>query len=496
MFNILNSKEMQEADHNTIINGIPSILLMERAGKAIFSKIIKFINKEDEILIVCSSGGNGGDGLVIARYLYNASYNVKVYLIKQSGKEDFNINLSKYKGPLISDLNNIKPKYIIDAIFGVGLNKEIKEPILSIIEYINNSDAFIISVDIASGIDANNGLILGSAIRGDVTYAIEEYKIGHFLNYGKDYNKAVELVHIGIEKPTKNYIKSLSIEDLKVLFPSRSSLSNKGTYGHVAIIGGSKNFLGAPLISLTSEVSLRMGVGYSTLCIPSSLKTIYALNPLECIYKYFDDVDGYIKFDKEKLDELLNYSAIAIGMGIGVSKEIYKIITYLLKNYTNILIIDADGLNTLSMYGVDVLKEKKCKVVLTPHIMEFSRLTNIKKEEILKNEVELATQFALNYKCILCLKNNTTLISDGINTYLNINGLPSLAKAGSGDFLTGLILGLCNKSNDLLFNVASANYLFGLLSIEANKDIDENCLLITDLKNYISKAIRRIKNAK
>ena len=496
MFNLLNSKEMQIADKQTIDNGTPSILLMERAGKAIFNKVKKYINKEDEVLIICSNGGNGGDGLVLARYLFNEHYNVKVYLIKNCGKEDFNINLLKFKGEIITSLNDSKPKYIVDAIFGVGLNKEINEPIKSIIKYINNLNAFVISVDIASGIDANNGLILGCAVKANVTYAIEEYKIGHFLNYGKDYNLKVELVKIGIKKPAKNYLKSLSLKDLKILFPKRNSLSNKGTYGHVAIIGGSKNYLGAPLISLTSEMALRMGVGYSTLCIPSSLKEIYCLKPLECTYKYFIDTDGNINFDKDSLDELLNYDAIALGMGIGISEEIYKIIKYLLENYTHTLIIDADGLNTLAKFGVSVLKTKKCKVILTPHIGEFARLTNVSKDEILKNELEISEEFAMNFDCILCLKNNTTLITDGYNSYLNINALPSLAKAGSGDFLSGLILGLANKSEDLLFNVAASNFIFGLLSIEASKEIDENSLLITDLTKYISKVIRRIKDAK
>ena len=218
--------------------------------------------------------------------------------------------------------------------------------------------------------------------------------------------------------------------------------------------------------------------------------------PLECIYKYFIDTDGYINFDKDSLDELLNYDAIALGMGIGISEEIYKIIKYLLQNYTHTLIIDADGLNTLAKFGVSVLKTKKCKVILTPHIGEFARLTNVSKDEILKNELEISEEFARNFDCILCLKNNTTLITDGYNSYLNINALPSLAKAGSGDFLSGLILGLANKSEDLLFNVAASNFIFGLLSVEASKDIDENSLLITDLTKYISKVIRRIKDAK
>ena len=120
MFDLLNSKEMQIADKQTIDNGTPSILLMERAGKAIFNKIKKYIKKEDEVLVICSNGGNGGDGLVLARYLFNEHYNVKVFLIKNCGKEDFNINLLKFKGEIITSLNDSKPKYIVDAIFGVG----------------------------------------------------------------------------------------------------------------------------------------------------------------------------------------------------------------------------------------------------------------------------------------------------------------------------------------------------------------------------------------
>ena len=142
MFDLLNSKEMQIADKQTIDNGTPSILLMERAGKAIFNKIKKYINKEDEVLIICSNGGNGGDGLVLARYLFNEHYNVKVYLIKNCGKEDFNINLLKFKGEIITSLNDSKPKYIVDAIFGVGLNKEINEPWLNNVHFFYQTSSF------------------------------------------------------------------------------------------------------------------------------------------------------------------------------------------------------------------------------------------------------------------------------------------------------------------------------------------------------------------
>ena len=281
--------------------------------------------------------------------------------------------------------------------------------------------------------------------------------------------------------------------DYKDLFKKRSSMSNKGDYGKVSIIGGSKNFLGAPILSLLSLTTLRLGVGYSNLCIPESLKDIYCLNNLETIYTYFKDEDGNICFDEDKLNSILNYDVIGIGMGIGKSFEVYKIISYLLKNYTKTLLIDADGLNSLSFLGPDILKDKKCKVIITPHIKEFSRLTNITVEDILNEPIVYVKKFAKEFNVFLVLKSNTTIITDGEDVILNVNGTPSLAKGGSGDLLSGLIMGMVVKEDNLIKRIACGSYLLGRISELACLNYEEETIITSDLINYISKAIKEIK---
>ena len=494
MEKVLFKEEMQENDEYTIKSEVSSLELMERAGKAIFDDLIHRISKDNSILIIVNSGGNGGDGLVLARLLYEYNYNLSVYLISSNGREEFNNMLKKYKGSISNSLDFDKYNIIVDAIFGIGLNRNIDNKISNIIEDINNSKAYKISIDIPSGLNSNNGMIFNNCIKANLTYVIQDFKIGHFLNHGKDYCGELIKLDIGIKnKKESGFTVVFDKSDYKDLFKKRSSMSNKGDYGKVSIIGGSKNFLGAPILSLLSLTTLRLGVGYSNLCIPESLKDIYCLNNLETIYTYFKDEDGNICFDEDKLNSILNYDVIGIGMGIGKSFEVYKIISYLLKNYTKTLLIDADGLNSLSFLGPDILKDKKCKVIITPHIKEFSRLTNITVEDILNEPIVYVKKFAKEFNVFLVLKSNTTIITDGEDVILNVNGTPSLAKGGSGDLLSGLIMGMVVKEDNLIKRIACGSYLLGRISELACLNYEEETIITSDLINYISKAIKEIK---
>ncbi len=494
MENILFKEEMQENDKYTIESGISSLELMERAGQAIFNDLKNRIDKNSSILIVVNSGGNGGDGLVLARLLYENDFKVNVYLISNKGRDEFEINFKKYKGNVVKNLDFNKYDFIVDAIFGIGLNRDIDDNINEIINYINNSNSFKISIDVPSGLNSNNGMIFKNCVKADLTYVIQDFKVGHFLNHGKDYCGTLIKLDIGIKnKKESGYTIVFDKIDYKELFKKRMSMSNKGNYKKVSIIGGSKNFLGAPILSLLSLTTLRLGVGYSNLCIPESLKEMYCLKNLETIYTYFKDVDGNISFDEEKINSILNYDVIGIGMGIGKSYEVYKIISYLLKNYTKTLLIDADGLNSLSSFGVDILKNKKCKVILTPHIKEFSRLTNIDSNDILSAPIDIAKKFAKENDVYLVLKSNTTIITDGNEFILNINGNPSLAKGGSGDLLSGLIMGMVVNQDNLIKRISCGTYLLGRIAELACLDNEEETIVASDLIKYISIAIKEIK---
>ena len=497
---ILSSKEMKEADQYTITNYASSLDLMEKAGRSIFEFLRTNFSKGFYYLIVTGSGNNGGDGFVIARYLLENGYQVDVYEVSEAKSSEAIENKKRYLKSPIKTLNINKNTIIIDAIFGYGLNKEVTEPYLNIIKKINEAEKYkVISVDIASGISSNNGLKMGDAIKSDVSLALGEYKLGYFLNDGKDYNKLTLKLDIGIVLPKKDYISRLDKSDFKDLFLNRKENSNKGSYGKVSLIGGMEKTPGALILAYKAYSSLKLGVGYSELAFPKSLKFIYSALTPEIIYHPLKDNRlGSLKFNKKEYSSFLSSKVITIGMGIGVSKEVYKIIKFFLKNYQNTLIIDADGLNTLAKYGIDILKEKRnCKVVLTPHIKEFSRLSKKSIEDIKRMRVKLAKEFSFNYNVYLVLKDNSTLIVHKNNAYLNTNGNSGLAKGGSGDLLSGFIAGcvsLNDNDSDLLRKTALGSYILGRAAdiLKLHERVNEFSIIASDVVTVTNKVINEI----
>ena len=416
--------------------------------------------------------------------------------INCSHSNDCLTNKNKFKGKIYNKISSdFEFDVIVDAIFGYGLKSIPKDEYLNLIDWINTqTQSFIISIDINSGIDSNTGKVLGTAVFSDLTIAINDYKFGHFLNEGIDFYN--ELIKVNIELKNENYLgfaRILEKREIKNLFPKRKKHTNKGDYGKVMLIGGSKNLNGAILLSANALSPLLLGCGYSCIGIPRSLHLLYALKNLENIYYFFDDNDGNIVFNEEQIKKILHYDVISIGMGIGVSEEVYKIISYLLKNYSNKLLIDADGLNSLAKYGVDILINHKCEVILTPHLKEFSRLINLSIEEINEKYVDFAMFFAKKYNINLVLKSNVTLITNGNETYLNVNGTPALAKGGSGDVLSGIISGVLTKENDTLFECAAGCYILGRCSELACEKLNENSILASDLPKFISDTLNEIE---
>ena len=259
---VLDASTMKEADQYTILTlNIPSLKLMENAGEAIFSYIENsiFDSKKYSYLILTGSGNNGGDGFVVARKLLEDNYNVNVFEVYKAKSNDCLYNKKLFKKETISDANLLdtlidENTIIIDAIFGYGLNKNLDEYCSSLLNKINLMvKKLVIAVDIASGINSTTGLKMNEALVSDVTLTLGETKLGLFINDGKDYNKNVVRLDIGIsliKDKLDTYIKILDKEDYKDLFVKRKENSNKGSYGKVSLIGGSKLTPGAFFISL------------------------------------------------------------------------------------------------------------------------------------------------------------------------------------------------------------------------------------------------------
>jgi len=446
MERILTLEQMRAADKFTIENlGVSEEVLVERAGLAV-ADVIKSRFLGGRVLVCIGKGKNGEDGRIIADVLS-----------KTHGFTVATINV--FNG--ILKMFDKKYDIIVDCILGTGLNREVEGKYKAAIEKINQSGAFVVACDISSGLNGDSGKVMGAAVKADLTVAIQEYKTGHFLGDGPDYSGEVVCKDIGISIWGDDYIKRINDSDSRRFFEHRQRNVHKGNFGKACVVGGSKNFTGSVILSANALCAMKMGAGYSNLVVPESLFNAYVGKVPECTLSTLPDADDGIVFDKNSLDKLLKYDSIAIGMGMGISEGLYQSIQYLFENYSGKLIIDADGLNTISEFGVDVLLNKKCTVILTPHIGEFARLTKLNKDEILSDITPKAVDFAKKYGVILLLKNAVSVITDGEHVYFNTSGTSGMAKAGSGDVLSGFIAGMLARTEDVLDAVVVANHLFG-----------------------------------
>ncbi len=477
MERILSSAQMRYADTYTIEKlGISSEELVVRAGKAVAEEILKrFFG--GRVLVCVGKGNNGQDGKIIADIL--------------SAKHGFTVSVLNISSGFFKMFEK-KYDIIVDCIFGTGLNRDVEGKYKTAIENINKSGAYVIACDISSGLNSDTGKVMGVAVKANLTIAIQEYKLGHFLGEGIDYSGEVVAKDIGISLWGDDYVKRLNNDSVKAYFPTRDRNVHKGCFGKSVIIGGSKKFSGSVILSYNALTSLKMGAGYSTLVVPEILfNSLVGVNP-ECILNAILDDGENIVFDQNVLVEYLTADCIAIGMGMGVTEDTYKIVKYLLENYEKTLIIDADGLNSIAEFGVSVLTNKKCRVVVTPHVKEFSRLIGIEKEKVLQNSIELAIKFAKEYQITVVLKNAVSVITDGENTFINTAGCSGMAKAGSGDVLSGILAGVLSRADELAEGCAAGCYVFGKAGEFAEQEQNQYTLTATDIIKVFPTVIKSL----
>ena len=322
MERVLTVEQMREADRYSIETlKIEENELIERAGLAVAEEIfLRF--KGGRVLVCLGKGNNGKDGKVVARHLrLRHGFSVKIFSIKE---KNFNVFDNKFD-------------VVVDCLFGTGLNRELKDEDLLAVEKINKSNAYVVSCDIPSGLNGNNGKRYPKCVKANLTIAIQDYKIGHFINDGIDHVGELIVKDIGISIWDERFLFKLEDKDVAPLFESRKRNVNKGNFGKVCIFGGSVNFTGSVLLSLNALTALKTGVGYANLTVPKSLlKGYIGLNP-ECTLSPYKDIRGIVAFDKKALEKICSYQTIALGMGMGNSKNVYKIIKFLLKKLSKTL---------------------------------------------------------------------------------------------------------------------------------------------------------------
>ena len=492
MKNVITVNTMRELDSLTINNGTSGKELMYRAAMGVFNSC----EWHGKIGVFCGSGNNAGDGYALALILQENGFDVEIILVSDKFSEDglyyyskcvdHKINIYNY-----SDCINDYDIYV-DALLGTGFKGVPRDNIKNCIEYINSVDKYVISIDINSGLNGDNGL--GEYIvKSDLTVSIGYLKPGLFLNKAKDYIKKIVNVEIGIIEPTKP-MYLIENKDVKNFIKHRYNFSNKGTYGYVGIMGGSSNYPGAVRLANLGQTALRSGAGVSRVIVPSDIYELIFNNVLETTVSKIPSISGKMIFDKEALDNALKgLKVLSVGVGWGESEEYEKILKYILENHDIPVIIDADGLNTLSKMDLDILNTSKAKIILTPHLKEFSRLTGISVSEIIEKPLEYAESFISQYNVTLLLKGPTTIVLDKENTYLICNGNSGMATAGSGDVLTGVITGLLGYHfEDISKTVAMASFICGYAGNMACEEYGEIGMLSSDTAKYVSIAIKEL----
>lgn len=482
MKKVLSVENMRRSDANCIAAGTPGRELMLRAAESLQNEIMSRLKEglcKAPLAIVCGYGNNAGDGYALAHLLSDQGIDCSLVLLGDRFSEDGRyyyeicVNQGIKTFQFQDEISDLSPyPTVVDCIYGTGFRGEVKGRAREAILAINNSGAYVIAVDINSGLSGDGGMATSEeenlAVKADLCLSIGDFKPGHFLNMAKDFIKEKKNLDIGIEaaKPPYHLFEE---GDLYKAFPKRKNYSNKSTYGYIGLIGGSIKYQGAIKLAFLSNAAMRSGAGVVRIGLPRTLYPYLAKNVLEATIFPLSDKEGEIAFVKEELDELIhNTKTLAFGMGVGLGKGARDCLKYLLQTYDKTLIVDADGLTLLSELEAEEIRRAKCNLVLSPHNKEFSRLCAKEIKDILLSPVDSVLSYLEKIrayevsKCrVLILKGPSSLISDGKNTYIVDAGCAGMATAGSGDVLAGILSALLVRAENPAYCSAAACFING-----------------------------------
>ncbi len=493
---IFTAEQIYAADRFTIEKQqITSDLLMERSATQIFEWMnARLQGAQVRIHLFCGIGNNGGDGIALARHLHEKGYAISVYVVNYSDKrsKDFLINLDRLKDrklwPEFLDSDCSFPEIggddiIVDAIFGIGLNRAPDDWVAKLIKHLNSSSAFILAVDIPSGLFTNQVPKNHEyVIRANHVLSFQAPKLAFFLPQTGIFVNQWELLDIGLDGEylfkTDTAFELIGKPEVLPMYRPRLKFSHKGSYGHSLLIGGSYGKIGAA--QLAARACIEAGSGLVTAYLP---KCGYI--PMQTaapeIMVITDDEDKRI----ENISFDIKPTVVGIGMGMGTNKETVQAFTDFIKTNKTPLVIDADGLNILAMHP-ELLKKLPEQSVLTPHLKELERLIGIWKDDF--DKLEKTKTFSKKYNCIVVIKGaHTITVYDGVG-YINSTGNPGMATAGSGDVLAGVITGFIAQGyvplNAAIFGV----YLHGLAGDVTVSESGYESVTATKLISNLGKA--------
>jgi len=475
---------------------ISSTELMERAGTQIFNWLhTRMQGAQVPIHVFCGIGNNGGDGLVISRHLITHGYNVFTYVVNCSDKrsKDFLVNYDRIKTvtkkwPVLLNCKEDFPvihqdDIIVDAIFGIGLNRPVDDWVKGLFQQFRKSRAFTLSIDMPSGLFSDKvPLTENDVVWANHTLSFASPKLVFFLPDTAKYTQQWEILDIGLDQEflytTQTEAELISKFEVLPLYKPRQKFDHKGTYGHALLIGGSQGKIGS--IVLASKAVMSSGAGLVTAYVPKCGDVIMqtAFPEAMVITDKNDRVISDINFD-------LQPTVIGIGVGLGTDKITAAMFEAFLKSNKVPLVIDADGLNLLAKKKA-LLKLLKSNTILTPHPKELERLIGEWKDDF--DKLKKVKAFSRKYNVIVVVKGANTIIVQGDKLYINSTGNPGLATAGSGDVLTGIITGLISQGYEPIVASIFGVYLHGRSADIAVEFLGYQSLLASHIIDYLGEA--------
>jgi ADP-dependent NAD(P)H-hydrate dehydratase / NAD(P)H-hydrate epimerase len=444
---LLTAEEMRACEAEAGRAGISIRELMERAGRALADRALLLASPEGRFAVLCGPGNNGGDGLVAARHLAVAGRRVLVVLLAdpQALKDESRGNLEAWTsmgGSASGTLEEFVPEpgdVAVDALLGTGLNRAPEGALADAIHCLwkwRALGARVLSADLPSGLASDTGLAFRPAVQADATVAFGALKVGEALEPGASLSGEVQVADIGLA-PDESAVALLEDEDVRGWLPQRRPDSNKGTYGHVLLVAGSRGKSGSA--ALAGLAALRSGVGLCTVATPENALSDVLCHAPELMGIGLDDDKPLGPIHLEALLEAAEgKDALVLGPGIARGKKTHQLISHLLARFPGPVVLDADGLNAIAG-RLEVLRSAQGPLVLTPHPGEMARLCGLSVAEIQSNRVAVARDFARAHRVVLVLKGARTVVAlpDG-RARINPTGNPGMATGGTGDVLSGV----------------------------------------------------------
>ena len=514
MKNVFFKEDILEVE-NEIINelGIPSIILMENAGRNACQNIINIYEKKNlsEIILLCGKGNNSGDGFVIARHLINNGLSVNIFMLypETSLKGDAKTNYAILKNILETDkaskfiseseftlLLKNKNNLIIDCIFGIGFTGSLEKHFSEIFRKVNEKSKsnVILAIDTVSGLSNNN---IEACLKADYTITMGVKKFNTLFGESRNKSGKIKIVDIGIpenifNKYNKRNIFEIEEEDVKGILPQRKTDSHKYSNGKLYLAAGSTGFTGAA--HLTAEAALRIGCGAVILGVPASLNPVFEAKTIEVVTDAVpDNLTGFfIQSSIQHINEKLKWAdTCLIGSGVGRNEETLIAVRKIIDKNDIQFVIDGDGLYAFRN-DLNLLKKSKNKVIITPHAGEFSILINTDTKKIIQDIYNLAVNFAKENNVILVLKGSPTIITDGNDFFINSTGRENLATFGTGDVLAGIIAGTAAQIKNPIKAALFGVFLHGKCGDKLWNKKDNSSTIASDLLPLISEVKKRL----